>query len=69
MGTPTATRFQIENVGWSSDEPDYRPSCTSCTWSWQPGDDDDPFGSRPAAAVFARATHRACRTTRLQVAA
>jgi hypothetical protein len=69
MDTLTAPRFQIENVGWPTDEPDDRPRCTACAWSWQPGDDDDLLGSRLAAALFARATHRICRPGRLQIAA
>jgi len=59
--TTTAPHFQIENVGWTGTEPDYRPTCLGCDWSWQPGRDDDPLITRAAAAAFARTVHRICR--------
>ena len=62
--TTTAPRFQIENLSWTKTEPDYRPSCLGCDWSWQPGRDDDPLITRAAAANFARTVHRTCRPTR-----
>lgn len=59
MDTTIAPRFRIENTGWAGDEADYRPYC-GCGWGWQPGDEDDPLGSREAAARFARADHPVC---------
>ena len=64
MTALSAPQFQIENVGWDTEDPDYRPRCTRCTWSWEVTDDDDPIGSRTAAARFARAVHRVCRPER-----
>jgi hypothetical protein len=68
MHTPTAPQFQIENVGWTSTEPDYRPHCLGCPWHWQPTTDEDPLASRQAAAHFAHSTPPACRRTGLQTA-
>ena len=58
--TTTAPRFQVESLSWTSTEPDYRPSCLGCGWSWQPGRNDDPLLSRQAASTFARAAHPTC---------
>ena len=66
MAALTAPQFQIENVGWGTEDPDYRPRCTRCTWSWELTDDDDALGSRTAAARFAHAVHRVCRPERRQ---
>lgn len=60
MSANSDQRFQIENVGWDTGAPDYRPRC-ACGWSWQPGKWDDSLGSRSAAARFARSAHPTCR--------
>jgi hypothetical protein len=60
MHTPTAPQFQIHNAGWATEEPDYCTRCTRCTWSWQPGEEDDPLSSRQAAGRFARSAHPSC---------
>ena len=57
----TAPRFQIENAGYTGEDPDYRPCCTRCSWSWTPTKDDDPLGSRAEASRFAHTVHAVCR--------
>ena len=67
MLTPaTAPQFQIEHAGYIGEDPDYRPHCTRCTWSWTPTKDDAPLGSRAAASRFAHTVHAACRNGRQQ---